>query len=100
MLATATLEPTLSIASRDVVLVCIAPGRGIVTVTTPAGPRGKRKTVDLYQVEETVAIAFVKDLAERLAGRVQITTDGLKAYVGAIASGFGCEVDYAILHKI
>ncbi|MDB5312626.1 MAG: uncharacterized protein JWO38_6828 [Gemmataceae bacterium] len=46
------------------------------------------------------ARAFVCDLAERLAGRVQITTDGLKAYVEAMEAGFGGEVDYAILHKV
>jgi IS1 family transposase len=46
------------------------------------------------------ARAFVCDLAERLSGRVHITTDGLKAYVEAMEMGFGGEVDYAILHKI
>jgi IS1 family transposase len=46
------------------------------------------------------ACAFVSDLAERLAGRVQITTDGLRAYVDAMEAGFGGEVDYAILHKV
>lgn len=46
------------------------------------------------------ARAFVCDLAERLTNRVQITTDGLKAYVEAIEAGFGGEVDYAILHKV
>ncbi len=43
---------------------------------------------------------FVGDLAGRLANRVQITTDGLKAYVDAMEHGFGGEVDYAVLHKI
>ncbi len=46
------------------------------------------------------AKAFVGDLAGRLANRVQITTDGLKAYVDAIEDGFGGDVDYAVLHKI
>jgi len=43
---------------------------------------------------------FVCDLAERLTNRVQITTDGLRAYVDAMEEGFGGEVDYAILHKV
>lgn len=46
------------------------------------------------------AKVFVCDLASRLANRVQITTDGLKAYVEAMEVGFGGEVDYAVLHKI
>src|SRR5437868_383253 len=46
------------------------------------------------------ATAFVCDLAGRLANRVQVTTDGLKAYVEAMEAGFGGEVDYAILHKV
>lgn len=46
------------------------------------------------------ATQFVDDLAERLSNRVQITTDGLKAYVDAIDTAFGGEVDYAMLIKI
>ena len=46
------------------------------------------------------AKAFVTDLAGRLSGRPQITTDGLKAYVEAMEAGFGGEVDYAVLHKV
>jgi len=46
------------------------------------------------------ASAFVRDLAGRLRNRVQITTDGLKAYVQAMEDGFGGEVDHAILIKV
>jgi IS1 family transposase len=46
------------------------------------------------------AKAFVCDLASRLAHRVQITTDGLKAYIEAMEEGFGGDVDYAVLHKL
>lgn len=46
------------------------------------------------------AKTFVADLAGRLAHRVQITTDGLKAYVDAIEGAFGGEVDYAMLVKL
>jgi IS1 family transposase len=46
------------------------------------------------------ASAFVCDLSQRLAGRVQITTDGLKAYVEAIGESFGSNVDYAQLVKL
>jgi IS1 family transposase len=46
------------------------------------------------------AMAFVDDLAMRLRSRVQITTDGLKAYVEAIEGAFGGDVDYAQLVKV
>src|SRR5665647_147667 len=42
---------------------------------------------------------FIHDLESRLANRVQITTDGLRAYVSAIQSAFGSKVDYAQLQK-
>jgi IS1 family transposase len=46
------------------------------------------------------AKVFVSDLAARLAGRVQVTTDGHKAYLEAIDAAFGIDVDYAVLEKI
>jgi IS1 family transposase len=52
--------------------------------------------------ERTVddAWAFLTDLQERLANRVQLTSDGLKMYVQAVDLAFGEEVDFAQLHKI
>jgi IS1 family transposase len=50
--------------------------------------------------DATTANAFIKDLAARLRGRVQVTTDGLRAYVAPLAQAFGPDgVDYAQLHK-
>jgi IS1 family transposase len=43
---------------------------------------------------------FIDDLASRLAHRVQLTTDGYKAYLTAAEGAFGAEVDYAMLDKI
>lgn len=40
------------------------------------------------------------DLAARLAHRVQLTTDGHKPYLVAVADAFGTDVDYAQLVKI
>ncbi len=45
------------------------------------------------------ATAFVRDLASRLAHRVQITTDGHRMYLDAMEEGFGGEVDFAQLIK-
>jgi hypothetical protein len=42
----------------------------------------------------------VHDLRERLASRVQLTTDGHRVYLEAVESAFGSEVDYAMLVKL
>jgi len=47
-----------------------------------------------------MANCFIDDLAGRLAHRVQITSDALKAYQGAIERAFGSEVDYGSIIKI
>jgi IS1 family transposase len=46
------------------------------------------------------AYQFMSDLKNRLANRVQITTDGHKVYLWAIQDAFGSEVDYAMLVKL
>ncbi|MBI3318396.1 MAG: DDE-type integrase/transposase/recombinase [Candidatus Omnitrophica bacterium] len=46
------------------------------------------------------AYHFMRDLAGRLANRVQLTTDGHKAYLEAVENAFGSEIDYAMLQKI
>lgn len=43
---------------------------------------------------------FMQDLAGRLKNRVQLTTDGLKAYLEAVDDAFGGDIDFAQLHKI
>ena len=46
------------------------------------------------------AIAFMDDLRDRLANRVQLTSDGHKAYLEAVEGAFGGVVDYAMLVKL
>jgi IS1 family transposase len=43
---------------------------------------------------------FIEDLATRLANRVQLTSDGHKAYLEAVEGAFGADVDYAQLIKM
>jgi len=43
---------------------------------------------------------FMEDCASRITSRVQITTDGHRAYLEAIEGAFGMDVDYAQLQKI
>jgi IS1 family transposase len=46
------------------------------------------------------ALAFMDDLAARLANRVQLTSDGHRAYLEAVEGAFGADVDYAQLVKL
>lgn len=46
------------------------------------------------------AFAFMRDLAGRLANRVQLTADGHRVYLDAIEGAFGMDVDYAQLVKL
>ena len=43
---------------------------------------------------------FMDDVAARLATRVQLTSDGHKAYLEAVEGAFGADVDYAMLVKL
>ena len=43
---------------------------------------------------------FIANLRSRLTNRVQLTTDGHKAYLEAIEGAFGGDVDYAMLVKL
>ena len=56
------------------------------TKLIPAWRVGKR---DLH-----TATAFMTDLSERLANRVQLSSDALAAYVDATEQAFGADVDY------
>ena len=46
------------------------------------------------------ANAFMQDVADRLANRVQLTTDGHGAYLSAVEGAFGIDVDFAQLVKL
>ena len=46
------------------------------------------------------AFTFVSDLADRLATRVQLTSDGLRLYLDAVEDTFGADIDFAQLIKL
>jgi IS1 family transposase len=46
------------------------------------------------------AAVFMQDLAPRLLNRVQLTSDGHRAYLDAVEGAFGADIDYAMLDKI
>lgn len=43
---------------------------------------------------------FIEDLASRLSGRIQLTSDGHKPYLEAVEGAFGADIDYAMLQKV
>ena len=46
------------------------------------------------------ATEFMRDVASRISNRVQLTTDGHRAYLDAVEDAFGGDIDYAQLIKI
>lgn len=46
------------------------------------------------------ALALMDDLRQRIVNRVQLTTDGHKAYLSAVEEAFGDDIDYAQLVKL
>jgi len=60
------------------------------------------KLIPAYQIGKRdlrTAIAFMTNLSERLANRVQISSDALNAYVEATEQAFGADVDYGQIVK-
>jgi len=61
------------------------------------------KMILSYEVGDRSAATaheFMFDLRDRLTNRVQLTTDGHKAYLSAVEDAFGSDIDYAMLVKI
>ena len=46
------------------------------------------------------ATEFINDVASRVATRIQLTTDGLRAYLEAVEGAFGAAVNFAQLVKL
>jgi IS1 family transposase len=50
--------------------------------------------------DATTAFYLISDLKDRLAHRIQLTTDGFRPYLTAVEDNFGADVDYAMLVKL
>ena len=77
--------------------------RGAGDVWTWTAIDSDSKMILSYEVGDrsgATAIEFMDDLRGRLANRVQLTTDGHKAYLEAVEGAFGGDVDYAQLIKL
>lgn len=79
-------------------------GRGRGDVWIWAALCADTKLVPCWHIggrDADAAFLFMEDLASRLAHRVQLTTDGHKAYLSAVEGAFGWgRIDYAMLVKL
>lgn len=76
--------------------------RGVGDVWTWTVICADTKLVPSWQVgarDAATAFRFVSDLSERLANRVQLSTDGNRMYLEAVENYFGSNIDYAMLIK-
>ena len=48
----------------------------------------------------SAAMTFMRDVASRLTNRIQLTTDGHRAYLDAVDAAFDGDIDYAMLVKM
>ncbi|MGB9488892.1 MAG: hypothetical protein WCA92_00380, partial [Terriglobales bacterium] len=76
--------------------------KAVGSVWTFCAIDAETKLVPAFKVgdrDTATAKAFVQDVANRMAYRVQISTDGLNAYVAAMQNAFGEFVDYGQIIK-
>ena len=77
------------------------PERGDQYVFT--GMDADTKLMISYRVgkrDAATAFYLMQDLKDRLAHRVQLTTDGFRPYLNAVEDNFGADIDYAMLVKL
>lgn len=78
------------------------PPRGAGDVWTWIATCADTKLVPSWRVGDRTAatgLDFMDDLRGRLRNRVQLTSDGHRAYLVAVREAFGADVDYAMLVK-
>lgn len=92
---------------------CYAKEKNVATAKAAPGGAGDVWTWTAIEADTKLLVAhfvggrdgecamwFMDDLRSRLASRVQLTSDGHKAYLEAVEGAFGADVDYAMLVKI
>ena len=88
--------------AKNVPLATAAP-EGAGDVWTWTALDSESKLIVSYMIggrDSDYAMVFMDDLRTRLATRVQLTTDGHKAYLSAVEDAFGADIDYAMLVKL
>lgn len=76
---------------------------GVADVWTWVAIEAQTKLVVSYMIglrDGGYATEFMQNVAARLANRVQLTTDGHRAYLDPVEDAFGGDIDYAQLVKL
>lgn len=105
--------PAKRVQCDEIWAFCYAKQKNVATAKAAPGEAGDiwtwtaldadHKLLISYQVggrDAGYAHEFMQDVASRLANRVQLTTDGHKAYLDAVEDAFGADIDYAMLVKL
>ncbi len=85
------------------VMIAKAAPEGAGDVWTWTALEASSKLILSYMVggrDSEYAMALMDDLLSRIVNRVQLTTDGHKAYLNAVEEAFGDDIDYAQLIKL
>jgi IS1 family transposase len=89
---------------------CAARQKNVSSIKKPVGGAGDEWTWTVLDADSKLIVQwfvggrdghsaklFIDDLASRLANRVQLTSDGHRAYLEAVEGAFGADADYAQL---
>lgn len=90
-------------AKQKNVMIAKAAPEGAGDVWTWTALEASSKMILSYIVgdrDSEYAMALMDDLRSRIVNRVQLTTDGHKAYLNAVEDAFGDDIDYAQLIKL
>jgi IS1 family transposase len=85
------------------VMIAKAAPEGAGDVWTWTALEASSKLILSYMVggrDSEYAMALMDDLRSRIVNRVQLTTDGHRAYLSAVEEAFGDDIDYAQLIKL
>jgi IS1 family transposase len=87
--------------------------KNVATIKTPVDGAGDTWTWTAIEADTKLLIShfvggrdgecakwFIEDMASRITNRIQLTSDGHKAYLEAIEGTFGADIDYAMLIKL
>ena len=86
---------------KNLTLEQVQDGAGSVRVWTALD--ADSKLIISYMLGDRVAATaqnFMRDVAGRIANRIQLTTDGHRVYADAVEDAFGADIDYAMLVKV
>ncbi|MCA0058039.1 IS1 family transposase [Mesorhizobium sp. B261B1A] len=90
-------------ANQNNVMMAVAAPEGAGDTWTWTAIDADTKLVMSWLVggrDSEYAMGFIDDLSRRLANRVQLTSDGHRAYLEAAEGAFGGDIDYAMLIKL